>query len=119
MIFENATRLTSKEEFVEKILIYIRLVEVIAERDKIIMPQTPTTSKEVVKELQDMGVIDEEAELTDLKRVIGNEYIRFISSVAFYLTHKQLYGGYLDRLNNKRRKEIQAKEENLFLKKEI
>ena len=83
MIFENATRLTSKEEFVEKILIYIRLVEVIAERDKIIMPQTPTTSKEVVKELQDMGVIDEEAELTDLKRVIGNEYIRFISSVAF------------------------------------
>ena len=110
MIFENVTRLTSKEEFVEKILIYIRLVEVIAERDKIIIPQTPTTSKEVVKELQDMGVIEEETELTDLKRVVGNEYTRFISSVAFYLTHKQLYGDYLDRLNNKRRKEIQAKE---------
>lgn len=110
MIFENATRLTSKEEFVEKILIYIRLVEVIAERDKIIISQTPSTSKEVVKELQDMGVIEEETELTDLKRVVGNEYTRFISSVVFYLTHKQLFGDYLDRLNNKRRKEIQAKE---------
>ena len=37
MIFEKVTQLTSKDEFLEKILIYIRLVEVIAKREHLIV----------------------------------------------------------------------------------
>ena len=35
MIFETVSNITNKEEFLEKILIYIRLVEVLAEREEI------------------------------------------------------------------------------------
>ena len=36
MIFEKITKLTRKDEFLEKIQIYIRLVEVIAKREHLI-----------------------------------------------------------------------------------
>ena len=39
MIFEKVTNITKKDEFLEKILIYIRLVEVIAEREGIVIPK--------------------------------------------------------------------------------
>ena len=38
MIFESVNNITSKDEFLEKILIYIRLVEVFAERNKFVIP---------------------------------------------------------------------------------
>jgi len=39
MIFESVNNITSKDEFLEKILIYIRLVEVFAERNKFFIPK--------------------------------------------------------------------------------
>lgn len=110
MIFDNITRIKSKEEFLEKILIYIRLVEVIAERDKIAIPQVTSVSDNVTTELRDMGIVDSDADIKDLKKLIGKDFIRFISSIDFYLSHKDKYDTALDKLSNKKRREIQDKE---------
>lgn len=107
MIFEKITKITSKEEFIEKILIYIRLVEVIAKRENLAISEITSPTSEVMKEMQDMGVIDEVNDLELLKKVIKKDYTRFLSAVAFYLSHKKLYGNQLDKLNNKKRKELQ------------
>ena len=51
MIFEKVTQLTNKEEFIEKILIYIRLVEVIAEREGLNIPLVSAPSEIMIAEI--------------------------------------------------------------------
>lgn len=110
MIFESIRHITNKEEFAEKILIYIRLVEVLAERDNIGIPQVSSPSDEMMKEMKEMGVITSDDDIILLKKVVASNYDRFLSSLSFYLSHKELYGNQLDRLNNKKRKILQEKE---------
>ena len=110
MIFEDVGHITNKEEFLEKILVYIRLVEVLAERENISIPQVSIPSIDMIKEMKDMGVLYSEEDLTLLKKTIAGIYDRFLSALSFNLTHQQLYGNQLDKLNNKKRKELQKKE---------
>lgn len=110
MIFENIRHITNKEELNEKILVYIRLVEVLAERENISIPQVSIPSVDMIKEMKDMGVIYSEEDLTLLKKITAGNYDRFLSALSFYLTNQQLYGNQLDKLNNKKRKELQKKE---------
>lgn len=107
MIFEKVTNITNKDEFLEKILIYIRLVEVLAEREGMVVPQIETPSDTVVSEMVDMGVIISGEDIKQLKKMVGANYIRFISSVDFYLENKKLYGYLLDKLSNKKRSLLQ------------
>ena len=101
MIFEKVTNITKKDEFLEKILIYIRLVEVIAEREGIVIPQKEIPSNAAVSEIEDMGIISSNEDLKQLKKTVGTNYMRFISSVDFYLQNKKLYGNLLDKRSNK------------------
>ncbi len=110
MIFQNVTKLTNKDEFIEKILIYIRLVEVIAERKNMRIPNMSSPSIDEISEMVDMGIVDSEEEIDILKKIIGTNYQRFVSSISFYVSHKPLYSHLLDKLNNKKRREIQEKE---------
>lgn len=110
MIFEKVTQLTSKEEFIEKILIYIRLVEVIAERDGINIPLVSVPSEEMIVEMRDMGILDKSEEVRELKKIASVYYLRFLSAMSFYLSHKELYGNQLDKLNNKKRFLLQKQE---------
>ena len=110
MIFEKVTQLTSKDEFLEKILIYIRLVEVIAKREHLIVDKIKFPSSNSVIEMKDMGIIENAEDLELLSRVLGNYYSRFISAIELFLSHKNLFGSELDKLNNKKRKEIQKRE---------
>ena len=77
MIFEKVTCITSKEEFREKILIYIRLVEVIAEREKMIIPNIMSLSQIEIEEMQDMGIIENGMDLDALKKILDKNFIRF------------------------------------------
>ncbi len=110
MIFESIKKIQSKEEFLEKLLIYIRLVEVIAERNQLVLPVTKTLTKEILLELVDMGVVNEEPDVDILKKILGKDFSRFISAISFFLQHEDKFDGILDKLNNKRRKEIQKQE---------
>ena len=110
MIFEKVTKMTSKEEFIEKILIYIRLVEVVAECEGINIPIVSVPSEEMIAEMIDMGLIDEKDDIKGLKKIASVYYLRFLSAVSFYLFHKELYGNQLDKLNNKKRMLLQKQE---------
>ena len=110
MIFEKVTHLTSKEEFIEKILIYIRLVEIVAERNDTQIPIVSDPSTEMITEMRDMGIIDKSEDVKELKKITSVLYLRFLSAISFYLTHKELYGNQLDKLNNKKRALLQQQE---------
>lgn len=115
MIFEKITNISNKEEFLEKILIYIRLVEVIAERDNISIPSIEQPSDIVLSELKDMGIIDSDEEIKLLKKTVAANYNRFLSAINFYLSNRELYGNQLDKLSNKKRSILQK--ESLSSKK--
>ena len=110
MIFEKVTQLTNKEEFIEKILIYIRLVEVIAEREGLNIPLVSAPSEKMIAEMRDMGILDKSEEIKELKKIASVYYLRFLSALSFYLFHKKLYGKSLDKLNNKKRNQLQKQE---------
>ena len=110
MIFEKVTQLTNKDEFLEKILIYVRLVEVIAKREHLIASTIASPSSNSVIEMKDMGIIESDEDLELLSRVLGNYYSRFVSAIELFLSHKNLFGSELDKLNNKKRKGIQKRE---------
>lgn len=110
MIFESVSKITTKtkDDFLEKIIVYIRLVEVIAEKKGIVILASNGISADVVRELSDMGVINNVDDIDKLKKVLKDKFERFINSVSFYLQHTKMFGGLLDKLNNKKRKELQA-----------
>lgn len=111
MIFEKVTQLTNKEEFIEKILIYIRLVEVIAEREGLNIPLISVPSEDMITEMRDMGLLDKSKEIKELKKIASVYFLRFLSALSFYLSHKKLYGKSLDKLNNKKRILLQRQEQ--------
>ena len=110
MIFENINIVSNKEEFLEKILIYIRLVEVTADYNGLVLSNDVDINNDIIKELMAIGVIAHKNEAAKLETFIKPLYQRFISCIAFYLSHKRLFGHLLDRLNNSKRKELQASE---------
>ena len=109
MIFESVSKITkmNKDEFLELILIYIRLVEVIAEKNNLVIPEVENISKDIVLELNEMGVIDKNEDLKLLQKILGENFSRFMNSVSFYLKNDSVYGHILDKLNNKKRKKLQ------------
>lgn len=110
MIFESATNITNKDDFLEKIHIYIRLVEVFAERNNMNIQIIESTQPEIISELINIGVINNETENKDLKKMLKKEYVRFISCVNFYILHKKETETLLDKLSNQKRYILQQKE---------
>lgn len=110
MIFESIKHIKTKDEFLEKLLIYIRLVEVIAERNGLVLSLVKEPTKAIFSEMVDMGVIDDEHDIELLKKILGKDFSRFISAVSFFLQNRNIFDGILDKLSNKRRKEIQKEE---------
>ncbi|MBR6123672.1 DNA cytosine methyltransferase [Candidatus Saccharibacteria bacterium] len=110
MIFLPINKIKDKADFVEKVLVYIRLVEVFAERNKLDINGCSALDAQICKELVDMGVIEREKDLSLLKKNIPEEYDRFIKALSFAIAHKSEIGSLLDKLNNKKRLALQNKE---------
>jgi DNA (cytosine-5)-methyltransferase 1 len=112
MIFENINNISSKDEFLEKVLIYIRLVEVVAERNSYVLPSDSVINTDVINELISIGILSESNDITKLKIVTKGLYQRLINCVNFYLDHKEAFGGLLDKLSNSKRRDLQIAEQN-------
>lgn len=112
MIFENINNISSKDEFLEKVLIYIRLVEVVAERNSYVLPSDSVINTDVLNELISIGILSESNDITKLKIVTKGLYQRLINCVNFYLNHKEAFGGLLDKLSNSKRRDLQIAEQN-------
>ena len=96
-----------KAQFIELITIYIRLVEVFAEKHNYAIPTTSLTSQ-VEEELLTMGVLTADFTAKDLQKILGSiVYVQLVDSVSFALLHKKEMGGLLDKLNNSKRKQLQ------------
>ena len=106
MIFENVNSILQKDEFIEKILIYIRLVEVTAEQYNLTINTHEKVNDDITNELISIGVISSAADLPKLKDVTKSLYQRLIDSVGLYLIHRTLFSDRLDKLSNSKRKKI-------------
>lgn len=111
MIFESVENIKNKNFFQELVNIYIRLVEVTAERHNLIISDCSEISIQVISELIDMGLLTNAEQIADLKHILSNDFIRFINCVNFYITHKFLFDSFIKKLNNKERRELQLKEQ--------
>ena len=110
MIFHPVSNIKDKDEFIELINIYCRLVEVMAERNHMPIPKIITISDNIVYELSDMGIITGAEDLSLLKKVLDKIYDGFINAVSFYINNSTIFGTLLDKLNNKKRWALQSQE---------
>ena len=85
------------------------MVEVIACSNNKSMQNITDPTDSVCLELIDMGVLESFDDISCLKKVLGNACAPFVSSVAFFLENKSLFGSSLYKLSNKHRKELQEK----------
>lgn len=107
MIFHPVSNIKDKDEFIELINIYCRLVEVMAERNRMTIPNVVDISEGIVSELSDMGIISETQDLSVLKKLLDKTFNRFINAVSFYIHYPNIFGTLLDKLSNKKRKALQ------------
>ena len=110
MIFENAGHISNKNAFVELITIYIRIVEVTAQKYNKCIVEYPTPDSFILSELKDMGIIDAVTQIDILRKILGDRFLHFISCINFYLKHKGYFDDTIKKLSNKNRKLLQDKE---------
>ena len=112
MIFipiEKISTKTEKEFFIEKVELYIRLVEVFCEKNGISFPLYDYTDEkeDLICVLTEIGVIATQDGLLSLKRVLGEVYPKFINAALFVKNNEQAVNHIFDKLSNKKRKELQ------------
>lgn len=110
MIFEPSKISNRKYQgqYVELISVYMRIVESIAEIHNLPIPHVPEISPSVIKEIYEMGVATNEAEVSLVKDVIGqNAFLHFVDCVSFFLSNKKDFGDMLNKLNNSKRRQLQ------------
>lgn len=108
MIFRNVSTLSNKIEkafFVEQAKVYIRLVEVFCEKHNIVFQADEGVYD--LDELKNIGVINSEDDIDNLKKILGRDYQSFIKSVNFAVLHKNELNGLLDKLSNAERQKVQ------------
>lgn len=112
MIFQSISKVRDKSDFSffeELILVYCKIVREICAKNKLeYSPKPIVITPEIISEMIDMGVIDNDGEIDLLKKTLKDLFADFSYSVNIYLSNKQLFGGLLDKLSNKRRKEMQV-----------
>ena len=104
MIFESITNINDKKEYYEKFLLYMRMVEVMAEYHHLKSIKGKILDDYTIAELIDMGIITSEKDVPILKSLLKNDYDRFIISLNIFLENKEIFGNLLDKLNNKKRR---------------
>lgn len=110
MIFKSVSNLNTKTEktfFLEQINVYIRLTEVFIEKYNKSMDGI--LNEPNIEELQSIGVIENEREIDELKKVLGIQYNEFIKAVNFAVANRDEMGDILDKLSNKERQLLQQK----------
>ena len=114
MIFKNIKEINDKKlkaSFLEKIALHIRIVESIAELNKLdIEKYIDSIDNVTISYLTELGVIESENEIPLLKKLLSTRFNPFIKSVNFTINNKEIIGNHLDKLNNSIRLKYQKKE---------
>lgn len=113
MIFKPITQLkekAEKNEFMELIKVYIRLVEVYCEKRKIIMPKAVDTEG-FIDECKKIGVIKTSTDIEMLRNELKKEYDVFFNAVCYARNNKEEMPRELKALYNSERKLLQQESE--------
>jgi DNA (cytosine-5)-methyltransferase 1 len=115
MIFKSVKNIKSRKEvsfFIEKISLYTKINRLIAEKNTLSIDNKvlKVISKSTINELIQIGLISDLDEISILEKTIEKPLFQeLVSSVNFYLQHRDLVGTSLDKLNNTKRSELQKK----------
>ena len=115
MIFKSIDNITSRKEisfFIEKIVLYTKIVKLIASRNSMPIDNKSFAeiNKSIINELISIGVISKSNDTSILQKRLGNDlYNEFIISVNFRLKYKNKIGVSLDKLSNFERNKLQQK----------
>ena len=113
MIFKSIDNIASRKEisfFIEKIVLYTKIVKLIAVKNSIPIDNKSFTeiNKSTTNELISIGVISKSNDTSILQKQLGKDlYNEFIISVNFRLKHKEKIGVSLNKLNNFERNKLQ------------
>lgn len=114
MIFKNIKEINDKKlkaSFLEKVDLHIRIVESIAEVNKLDIENYINSIENLtISYLTELGVIESENEIQLLKKLLSTRFNPFIKSVNFTINNKEIIGNHLDKLNNSIRLKYQKKE---------
>lgn len=112
MVFNSLLGSERKDNLLEIVAIYIRIVHIVAESNNVTIPICPNAiPQEIVDELIDMGIITDKFGLLVLANLLKSSYVDFLSCVSFFLHNKLIFGSTLDKFSNKKRRELQTLEQ--------
>lgn len=112
MVFNSLLESERKDNLLEIVAIYIRIVHIVAESNNVTIPICPNAiPQEIVDELIDMGIITDKFGLLVLANLLKSSYVDFLSCVSFFLHNKLIFGSTLDKFSNKKRRELQTLEQ--------
>ena len=113
MIFKSVNQIHSKADkafFEELIGVYCKIVREVCNIHSLEYKPCPTEVTEAItSELVSMGVIDDNNQLEQLKKLLKGEYNTFIYGVNKYLDNKEKFGDLLNKLSNSERAKLQKK----------
>jgi len=111
MIFHSVNTLTNKtdkEFFIEKIQIFVRIVECYCQANNLVL-QHSTFNDTTLKYLIELGTITNESELFQLKKLLGKDlYSAIISAINFVINHDGVKPN-VAKLSNSERKKLQSR----------
>ena len=114
MLFKDINNIctkTEKEFHLELISIYCKIVKQLGHRLSLSFSLKTELSTKIIHELIHIGIISSEKQIPLLQKFLGIFlYNEFISSISLYIENRKHFGDALDKLYNKKRKELQDRE---------
>lgn len=103
---------TDKDFFVEKVLIYIRIIECYAQMEHLVIDHS-LADENTIRSLIRIGIIQSKTDINEAKKIIGKEfYARLIDCCNFARKHPKVQP-YLVNISNDKRKKLQSKSSDL------
>ena len=114
MIFQtiNNVKTPAEKSILEELVsVYCKIVREVCHKNHMdYSPRDIELSAAILHELVDMGLIRENSQIKMLFKQIPN-CAEFIYCVGFYIGNRDLFGNLLDKLSNKKRRELQQIED--------
>ena len=99
---------TDKEFFVEKVRLYIRLIECYVQKERLSLPQVQINNS-VISEWRNIGFISTEADIKLLAKTVGKDaFAKLINCTAFALSDNDAQI-VIQKIHNAARKKLQSK----------
>ncbi|MDY2631702.1 MAG: DNA cytosine methyltransferase [Clostridium sp.] len=115
MLFKNIKDIKTQNEkkfFLEKIKLIYRIIEEYCSFNNIEYIEYIENEEKAIKELIDIGIIENREDLSIMKKLIKSEYNSIIKALSFYSENKKKSNYILKKFYNSYRRKVQLESEN-------